>query len=607
MKKVTFLFIFLSFYIFIFSKVCHSMVSIIKDDPSNYTYNLLNKKFENDKKNIILIKLENNKYSLNLINEKYFYNPEKLEILDIYKIAKKIIKNKQIEGVLFFVNENTYFSTSSIYNLIETIKLLRAANKKVLIYATQYKSILFSISLYADESYIAAPGVIYITTPKPLNLFFFHDLLKKIGIKIFTTYKRNYKTAHEVLSRKDSSKYLKIQMNERLENIRKAWFDILDKRYRKTKLKSIHLSGLEKSFYFLYDIQKYDMADKIIPIQDFLDFFQKKYNLFKVTRRENKEILNNLSSDQNNIVALKLEGYISNNYSNMPPFIHYKSYLPILKEIRDNPKIKGVLLLMNSPGGKPFTINVIFNILKDISRKKPLVIFINDYCLSGCYFLSTSANSIVANPFSEVGGIGILNIRFSYKDLLKKLGINQEIISLTGEMPPHYNAQLDISKKSIKIDDITLENLYFIFKKHVSQNRKIDMQKMENISQGRVYAVANALKFNLIDKIGSIETAINILKEKANLMDKDINIINYPHTSLFLDSHKINLPNQKIFSSIIQSKEDMEYLKLAENKFFWLLPASIKYVIFSILGSFMEGSSSMSMKNGYISNLLYLS
>lgn len=186
------------------------------------------------------------------------------------------------------------------------------------------------------------------------------------------------------------------------------------------------------------------------------------------------------------------------------------------RRVRDDASIKAVILRVDSPGGVPFSSEVIRRELAMTRRSKPVVVSMSDVAASGGYWISMSANKIVAEPGTITGSIGVFAGKFNLLGLYEKLGLSKDYIA-TSE-----NATLDWPFKNYtpeqrKLLMKDLRETYQEFIQGVAEGRHMNVEEVDQIAQGRVWTGERAIKLGLVDKLGGMDTALETAKELAGI------------------------------------------------------------------------------------------
>jgi len=204
------------------------------------------------------------------------------------------------------------------------------------------------------------------------------------------------------------------------------------------------------------------------------------------------------------------------------------SFVKLLKQVEDDASIKGVILRVDSPGGDGTASDDILHEAKNLSKKKPLVISMSDLAASGGYFVSVTGDPIVAYPNTLTGSIGVVYARMSIHGLYDKIGVTKQLLSRG-----HY-ADLDSDYAPLNDDQrqkITsqIDSFYTMFVSRVADGRKKTFDQIEPLSQGRVWLGAEAKKNGLIDELGGLDRAVELIRQKAHFASTDkITLVPYP-------------------------------------------------------------------------------
>jgi protease-4 len=211
------------------------------------------------------------------------------------------------------------------------------------------------------------------------------------------------------------------------------------------------------------------------------------------------------------------------------------SFVKLLQQVGNESNIKGVILRIDSPGGESTASDDILHAAKDLSKKKPMVISMSDLAASGGYMASMTGDPIVAYPDTLTGSIGVLLVRPNLRGLYDKLGIGKQEIArgqnadLDSEYVP-LNDQLR-AKLTSQVDDF-----YKGFVQVVAQARKRPFDQIETLAQGRVWLGAQAKQNGLVDYLGGLDRAIELVKQKAHIpASEGITLVAYPAKRSILD------------------------------------------------------------------------
>ncbi|WP_299546489.1 signal peptide peptidase SppA [uncultured Helicobacter sp.] len=194
------------------------------------------------------------------------------------------------------------------------------------------------------------------------------------------------------------------------------------------------------------------------------------------------------------------------------------TFLQELELLEKNPNLKGILLVIDSPGGAIAPSIEISEAIKRINSKIPVVAYAQGAMASGSYLAGVWADSIVANRGALLGSIGVIINGVDLSELAKKIGISSQTIKAgiykeAGTLMRPWNKE-----EETMLQDLVKEQ-YWAFVEEVVNARKLEIAQEPSFAQGRILSAKNALELGLVDKVGSIYEAQILLFKKANILE----------------------------------------------------------------------------------------
>ncbi len=215
------------------------------------------------------------------------------------------------------------------------------------------------------------------------------------------------------------------------------------------------------------------------------------------------------------IAKLYIEGIISTE----------SQFIDELNKIEKNSNFKGLLVVINSPGGTFVSSKEIYDSLKFLNKEIPVAVYMKEVATSGAYLVSLGADKIFANVGSITGSVGVILQTAEITGLLEKLGITPMIIK-SGELKAVPNPFEESDNEQLDfIKDVVLE-MQRDFINLVKAERAIAPKEIKMVSDGRIFTSRQAKKINLIDEIAAEKDAVDWIKKKGGL-DDNIEIIDY--------------------------------------------------------------------------------
>jgi protease-4 len=200
-----------------------------------------------------------------------------------------------------------------------------------------------------------------------------------------------------------------------------------------------------------------------------------------------------------------------------------------LEAAADDPEIDAIIFRIDSPGGSVLAADIIWRAVEVAKQSgKPLIASFSNVAASGGYYVAAGADAILAPPGSVTGSIGVFALRPVLKGLLDKLDINVETMT-RGAHADLLIASQPLSPETAAILDREIEAIYRLFIERVAAGRKLDLQKVDAIAQGRVWTGEQALERGLIDELGGLSEAVLRAKLALDLdADADVALMPYP-------------------------------------------------------------------------------
>jgi protease-4 len=199
-----------------------------------------------------------------------------------------------------------------------------------------------------------------------------------------------------------------------------------------------------------------------------------------------------------------------------------------LKEAREDDKVKAIVLRVDSPGGDTYASNAIWREVRRTAAEKPVIASFSDLAASGGYYLAMGADTIVAQPGTLTGSIGVLGGKFNMSGFYKKIGMTVEVLS-RGENAQFFSPVRNFTPAEREKYLSQLWEDYRQFVKIVAQNRKRSDEDIEELARGRVWTGGQAFERGLVDTLGGFETAIELARQRAHIpADQEVRYVVYP-------------------------------------------------------------------------------
>ncbi len=217
----------------------------------------------------------------------------------------------------------------------------------------------------------------------------------------------------------------------------------------------------------------------------------------------------------NHIAHVKIQGVVYQN----------KALLKVLKAIEKENSVKGLILEINTPGGGVVAAEIIYNHIKRIKKKKPIIASVSTLATSAGYLIASATDRIYAHKTSIIGSIGVLMQWPDFKDLLDNVGIKSKTLR-SGKFKALPNPAEDTPAYVIEDLQNKIDEMHTWFVDIVTKERSIPLSKIPAMTDGRVFTGMTSIKMGLIDAIGNMDDGVEWLKEQKQL-EEDMEVITY--------------------------------------------------------------------------------
>jgi len=234
---------------------------------------------------------------------------------------------------------------------------------------------------------------------------------------------------------------------------------------------------------------------------------------------------------ENEIAILYAEGTIISGEGGSG-VIGSEEYVSTLQELRQNEQVKAVVLRINSPGGSATASHLIEREVQLLQAVKPVIVSMGDMAASGGYMIAAPAQTIVAEPNTITGSIGVYGLLPNAQKLANNNGVTWDSVT-TGHYANLYTIARPRSASEMALLQKFVDQLYADFVDLVAKGRKLPPNTVNEIAQGRVWSGLSAQKVKLVDELGGLQTAIDRAVTAANLGEGSWYIAEYPHVPTF--------------------------------------------------------------------------
>lgn len=449
-----------------------------------------------------------------------------IELKKVLDNIEKAKNDNKIKAIYINNIDKLKAGLSQIEEIRNKLVEFKSCGKPIIAYSEVYSQSGYYLSSVADEIYLNPEGVVEL---KGLSagIMFYKGLLEKLDIDVQIIRHGKFKSAVEPFMLDKMSDANRKQMQLLLNSFADNLFDSIASQ-RGMTLSNIHNHANNLSLenakscldlHYVDALLYQDQVDDsllVISKSEKLNFISlNKYSNVKV---EKKEI------SRNKIAIIYATGEINSGEGDEKS-IGSETTAKAIKTAREDKNVKAIVLRVNSPGGSALASDVIWRETVLAKEEKPLIVSMGDYAASGGYYIACAADSIVANPTTLTGSIGVFGMIPNLQKLYKnKLGISIDTVNT------NKHADMGMNRALTKFEEDKIQksvvDIYTTFITHVGEGRNMSTTAVDEIGQGRVWTGYDAKDIGLIDTYGGLEKAIEIAVYLAEI--EDYRIISLP-------------------------------------------------------------------------------
>jgi protease-4 len=422
------------------------------------------------------------------------------------------------------------------YTVIEEIRQalidFRTSGKWVIAYSDLMTESAYYLASAADKIYLNPEGELEFNG-LTAEVSFFKRLFDKLEIKPEVFRVGEFKSAVEPFLLEKMSPENRMQLNEMINSIyghvldrvaesrkipREKLKEIADKMLvRNARLALEH--GLVDSLLYMDQVEQ-DLKDRVGIEQD------KKLEFIKYAKY--KRSFSSYKSSKNEVAVIVAEGTIlpgkSETGSNI---VGSETFIKEMKKAREDEEVKAIVVRINSPGGSFQASDAMWREIKLATQSKPVIASMSDYAASGGYYLAMACDTIVAQPHTITGSIGIFSVLFDASGFLNnKIGITSEELK-TGEVGDLFSMSRPLTPLERNIWQTRTDEVYETFTGKAAEGRDVPIDSIKKVASGRVWTGSQAQQRKLVDIVGNFDDAVTTAAKAANLAD-DYKVRFYP-------------------------------------------------------------------------------
>lgn len=245
------------------------------------------------------------------------------------------------------------------------------------------------------------------------------------------------------------------------------------------------------------------------------------------------------SGSEGQIAVVYAEGQIvsgdTDDMFSSSPMLGSETFGDAMETARESDEVDAVVVRVNSPGGSASASDAMWRAIKLTAQEKPVIVSMGGVAASGGYWIATAADSIVADPLTITGSIGVFGVFFDASGLFEnKLGVTFDGVQ-TSPYADIFTGLTAFSDEERALLERFIDETYQTFLRKVSESRNLSVDDVQEIAQGRVWTGVAAEDVGLVDALGGLETAIEMAAERVGLAEGTYRIRTLPRPKTFLE------------------------------------------------------------------------
>lgn len=445
---------------------------------------------------------------------------------DVTRALSLAAEDKRIVAVHFRVQDLQKAGLASLREIGAAMDRVKAAGKKITVWSTGYSQIQYAVAAHANEVFVHPMGGVMLKGLSGTRLYW-GSALKELGVTVHVYRAGDYKSAPEIFVRSEPSKeslaadrfWMKDiwwQYTANIESSRGLMPGAVD------KVIATYPELLEKAQGDMSRVAlDQSLIDSVHTADEVIDILRIRMGWKSATEeklldyRLYLEAVEKVPSGKR-VAVVTIEGEIKDG-GDGPGMTGERDAVQRIRAVRESPNYAALVVRIDSPGGSPVASELIRRELELVKKAgKPVVASFGDYAASGGYWVALGADTIVTDPMSITGSIGVFGMMPTFEKAIDRLSLGTGGVS-TSPLADAMNPLKSVTPEYGKMMELSVARIYRDFISLVAKGRKMDEQKVAALAQGRVFTGRQAIDMGLADTLGGLDVALKRAAEMANV------------------------------------------------------------------------------------------
>ena len=445
---------------------------------------------------------------------------------DVTRALSLAAEDKRIAAVHFRVQDLQKAGLASLREIGAAMDRVKAAGKKITVWSTGYSQIQYAVAAHANEVFVHPMGGVMLKGLSGTRLYW-GSALKELGVTVHVYRAGDYKSAPEIFVRSEPSKeslaadrfWMKDiwwQYTANIESSRGLMPGAVD------KVIATYPELLEKAQGDMSRVAlDQSLIDWVHTADEVIDILRTRMGWKSATEERLLDYRLYLEAAETvpsgkRVAVVTIEGEIKDG-GDGPGMTGERDAVQRIRAVRESPDYAALVVRIDSPGGSPVASELIRRELELVKKAgKPVVASFGDYAASGGYWVALGADTIVTDPMSITGSIGVFGMMPTFEKAIDRLSLGTGGVS-TSPLADAMNPLKSVTPEYGKMMELSVARIYRDFISLVAKGRKMDEQKVAVLAQGRVFTGRQAIDMGLADTLGGLDVALAKAAEMANV------------------------------------------------------------------------------------------
>ena len=442
---------------------------------------------------------------------------------DLLASIRKAKENENIKGIYIEATDLATDGFAALKEVRDALADFKESGKFIVAYGDMYTQPMYYVASVADRVLLNPEGMLEWSGLSSMPVFY-KDLMDKLGIRWQIFKVGTYKSAVEPFIGMEMSEANREQTTDYLTSL---WGEMTAE---VAASRGVTVDDLNRAadrmllFQPAAECVQAGLADTLIYKNDVRDYLKqwvgidKDDDLRTLGLKDMKNVKKNVPKDKSgNIVAVYYaDGMIGSLMAGDGESIDGNQMIRDLRELKEDEDVKAVVLRINSPGGSAYDSEQIWHAVGELKKEKPVIVSMGDYAASGGYYIACNADTIVAEPTTLTGSIGIFGMMPDMQGLAQKVGVSFDVVK-TNEFSDMGIPVRPMTESEKALMQAYVERGYDLFLTRVSEGRGMTKEAVDQVGQGRVWTGVRAKELGLVDELGGLDRALEIAVARAGV------------------------------------------------------------------------------------------